>query len=93
MAGKWPKFHFDNSDQLRKYLRNDRRLRLPEPAVETNRDKVVQRLKREGWVVRHGGDHDVLKHPVRAGRIVVPRHRTLSTGVARTIARCAGRRD
>jgi len=57
---------------------------------ETNRTKVAARLKREGWVERHGGDHDVFKHPSRPGRIVVPRHRTLSPGVARTIARQAG---
>jgi predicted RNA binding protein YcfA (HicA-like mRNA interferase family) len=57
---------------------------------ETKRTKVAARLKREGWVERHGGDHDVFKHPSRPGRIVVPRHRTLSPGVARAIARQAG---
>lgn len=56
---------------------------------ETNRTKVAARLKREGWVERHGGDHDVFKHPSKPGRIVVPRHRTLSLGVARAIARQA----
>jgi len=58
--------------------------------LETNRTKVAARLKREGWIERHGGDHDVFKHPNRPGRIVVPRHRTLSPGVARVIARQAG---
>jgi predicted RNA binding protein YcfA (HicA-like mRNA interferase family) len=57
---------------------------------ETNRTQVAARLEREGWVVRHGGDHDVYKHPSRQGRIVVPRHRTLSPGVARAIAKQAG---
>ena len=57
---------------------------------ETNRNKVVARLKRDGWVERHGGDHDVFKHPMRPGRIIVPRHRMLSPGVARVIARQAG---
>jgi predicted RNA binding protein YcfA (HicA-like mRNA interferase family) len=57
---------------------------------ETNRTNVTARLKREGWVERHGGDHDVFKHPAKLGRIVVPRHRTLSPGVARVIARQAG---
>jgi mRNA interferase HicA len=57
---------------------------------ETSRTKVAARLKREGWVERHGGDHDVYKHPTRPGRIVVPRHRELSPGVARAIARQAG---
>jgi predicted RNA binding protein YcfA (HicA-like mRNA interferase family) len=44
---------------------------------------------REGWEVRHGGDHDVYKHPTRPGRIILPRHGTLSTGVARAVAKQA----
>jgi predicted RNA binding protein YcfA (HicA-like mRNA interferase family) len=58
--------------------------------IETNRAKVATRLRREGWTERHGGDHDVFTHAGKPGRIVVPRHRTLSVGVARTIARQAG---
>jgi predicted RNA binding protein YcfA (HicA-like mRNA interferase family) len=57
---------------------------------ETNRQKVVARLGREGWIERHGGEHDVFKHESKPGRIVVPRHRTLSPGVARAIAKQAG---
>jgi mRNA interferase HicA len=63
---------------------------VPKPTVETGRSAVVARLEREGWVVRHGGDHDVFKHPGKRGRIVVPRHRGLSIGVAREIAKFAG---
>jgi predicted RNA binding protein YcfA (HicA-like mRNA interferase family) len=63
------------------------------PRPETNRSKVAARLQREGWECRHGGDHDVYKHPARPGRIVVPRHRTLSPGVARAIAKAAGWKD
>ncbi len=48
------------------------------------------RLERDGWVGRHGGDHDVYKHPAKPGRIIVPRHRTRSLGVARVIAKVAG---
>jgi mRNA interferase HicA len=58
--------------------------------AETNRTKVVSRLKRDGWLERHGGGHDVYKHPDKPGRIVVPRHRELSPGVAGAIARQAG---
>jgi hypothetical protein len=36
------------------------------------------------------GDHDVYKHPARPGRIILPRHRMLSPGVARVIAKQAG---
>lgn len=64
---------------------------MPQP--ETNWNKVVARLERDGWVGRHGGDHDVYKHPARPGRIIVPRHRTLSPGVARAIAKVAGWQD
>src|SRR5689334_9588259 len=44
-------------------------VRLPKPIVETNRNRVVARLVREGWTVRHGGDHDVYKHQSQPGRI------------------------
>jgi predicted RNA binding protein YcfA (HicA-like mRNA interferase family) len=60
------------------------------PPVETDRAKIVSRLRREGWVVRHGGSHDIFEHPTRPGRIVVPRHRTVTPGVARSIAKAAG---
>jgi len=59
-------------------------------SLETNRQKVASRLAREGWIVRHGGEHDIFKHPMKPGRIVVPRHNTLSRGVARAIAKQAG---
>jgi predicted RNA binding protein YcfA (HicA-like mRNA interferase family) len=59
--------------------------------METSRAKIVRRLEREGWINRGGGNHDVFTHPARPGVIiVVPRHRTLSPGVARQIAKLAG---
>jgi predicted RNA binding protein YcfA (HicA-like mRNA interferase family) len=63
---------------------------MPKPSLEFARNKVAARLAREGWIVRHGGDHDVYKHPLRPGRIVLPRHRMLSPGVARAVAKVAG---
>jgi predicted RNA binding protein YcfA (HicA-like mRNA interferase family) len=63
---------------------------MPKPVLELNRGKVAARLQREGWQVQHGGGHDLYKHPGKPGRIVVPRHRTLSPGVAREIAKVAG---
>jgi mRNA interferase HicA len=71
---------------MRQYLRIGSAVAKP----ETNRTKVAARLKRDGWIERHGGDHDVYKHPSKPGRIIVPRHRELSPGVARAIARQAG---
>jgi predicted RNA binding protein YcfA (HicA-like mRNA interferase family) len=60
------------------------------PGPETSRAKIVARLERDGWQARAGGRHDVFKHPRRPGRIIVPRHRALSPGVARAIAKEAG---
>jgi mRNA interferase HicA len=58
--------------------------------LETNRNKIVSRLLREGWeLARHGGGHDVFRHPIK-GIVTVPRHRILSWGVARSIAKTAG---
>jgi len=71
------------------YTRN-RGLPVSKPTLETNRNRVAGRLKREGWVERHGGSHDVYKHPAKPGIITLPRHNTFSPGVARTIAKAAG---
>jgi predicted RNA binding protein YcfA (HicA-like mRNA interferase family) len=51
-------------------------------AIETNRVKIVSRLTREG-------EHDVYRHKIK-GVVSVPRHRSLSIGVARSIAKAAG---
>ena len=39
---------------------------------------------------RHGGRHDIFKHPDSIEIISVPRHQTLTPGVARKIAKAAG---
>ncbi len=59
--------------------------------VETNARKVIDRLKAEGWNNMGGGSHDRFVRKDRPEMmIVVPRHRELSPGVARSIARAAG---
>jgi predicted RNA binding protein YcfA (HicA-like mRNA interferase family) len=59
--------------------------------VETNTRKVIERLKAEGWVDIGGGGHDRFVHAAKpATMIPVPRHRELSPGVARSIAKAAG---
>lgn len=61
------------------------------PSVETNRAGIVAMLERDGWQpVRHGEEHDVYRPPAKPGTAVVPRHRTLPPGVARSIAEAAG---
>jgi predicted RNA binding protein YcfA (HicA-like mRNA interferase family) len=59
--------------------------------METDREKIRRRLEAEGWrLVRHGRAHDIFRHPRIAGIITLPRHRRLSPGVVRSIARKAG---
>lgn len=60
------------------------------PVIETSRREIIARLEREGWVNRGGGNHDVFVHERLKGRVVVPRHRELKTGTARSIAFAAG---
>ena len=57
--------------------------------IETSRTKIVARLLAEGWQSTGGGKHDKFVKPGRSS-IMVPRHRTLSPGVARSIAKAAG---
>ncbi|HEY8064341.1 MAG TPA: type II toxin-antitoxin system HicA family toxin [Methylosinus sp.] len=58
---------------------------------ETDRSRIVARLEREGWVSEGGAKHDKLGHAERPGvKIMVPRHKTLTPGVARNIAKAAG---
>jgi predicted RNA binding protein YcfA (HicA-like mRNA interferase family) len=60
------------------------------PKFETSRREIIARLEREGWVNRGGGNHDIFQHPERKGRVVVPRHREVQVGTARSIALAAG---
>ena len=58
---------------------------------ETNARKIIARLEREGWEKELGGRHDKFEHPSRPDiTLIVPRHRELSPGVARDIAKKAG---
>ena len=59
--------------------------------AEANRAKILSRLVTDGWVLaRHGAEHDIYTHPDRSGVVSLPRHRTLSPGVARSVAKVAG---
>lgn len=60
------------------------------PIPEMSRAKVVRRLEREGWINEGGGKHDVFRHPGCGLVFALPRHRVLSPGVARDLARIAG---
>ena len=59
--------------------------------VEQNTRDVIARLERDGWRSMGGARHDKFAHPLFPGvRIMVPRHRSLSLGVALDIAKRAG---
>lgn len=59
--------------------------------LETDRGKVIARLKTEGRVSEGGAKHDKFSRPDKPGvKIMVPRHKTLTPGVARNIAKAAG---
>jgi predicted RNA binding protein YcfA (HicA-like mRNA interferase family) len=61
------------------------------PKVETSTRRIVSRLEGEGWVNIGGGNHDRFVHDKKPGEMIpVPRHRELSPGTARAIAKAAG---
>ena len=61
------------------------------PEVEMASKKIIARLLREGWTMEGGTKHEKFAHPERPGmKIMIPRHRTLTPGVARSIAKAAG---
>ena len=56
---------------------------------ETNAAKIMARLEREGWTNVGGTRHAKFRKDGRQP-IMVPRHRTVTPGVARSIAKAAG---
>jgi predicted RNA binding protein YcfA (HicA-like mRNA interferase family) len=59
--------------------------------VETNARKIIDRLKADGWINIGGGRHDRFIRKDRPEMMIaVPRHRELTSGVARSIAKAAG---
>ena len=63
-------------------------------AVEPSRNKIKRRLEKDGWYLsRHGSNHDIYRHPCRSGTITLPRHRTVTSMVARSITTRAGWTD
>lgn len=60
------------------------------PIFEVNRREIVARLEREGWINTGGGSHDIFRKPGVKDVVVVPRHREVALGTARSIALAAG---
>jgi predicted RNA binding protein YcfA (HicA-like mRNA interferase family) len=56
-------------------------------SIETRTRKILARLEMDGWVVEHGKEHDICRHPAFVGvRFAVPRRRKVPIGVARSPA-------
>jgi predicted RNA binding protein YcfA (HicA-like mRNA interferase family) len=61
------------------------------PKPETNTRKIMAKLLAEGWQNIGGGSHDRFIHVEKPGEMIaVPRHRELTPGTARSIAKAAG---
>lgn len=56
---------------------------------ETSSTKIKARLLAEGWELVGGTKHDKFRKPGHSA-IMVPRHRTVTPGVAQSIAKAAG---
>lgn len=83
---------FDDADMLdveeiTKMARNSRNKLLVAKGTE-----VVKGLKRDDWLIdRSNGNHFILVHPVRCGRVVVPNsRRDLSRNVMKDVLEKAG---
>jgi len=59
--------------------------------METKTTKIRKKLEKDSWFLeRHGAAHDIYRHNTISGIITLPRHREVSLGVARSIAKKAG---
>ena len=55
------------------------------------RRDIDKALKRAGWVITSGGNHDLATHPQRPGiKIPIPRHREIKEITAKGILEDAG---
>ena len=54
--------------------------------------KDIDTARRQaGWVIIHGGSHDLAQHPQRPGvKIPIPRHKEVNEQTAKGILRQAG---
>ncbi len=55
------------------------------------RRDIDRMLKKAGWIIEPGGNHDLAKHPQRPGvKIPIPRHKEVNEITAKRILRDAG---
>ena len=55
------------------------------------KQELVRALKKAGWNITPGGNHDLATHPEKPGiKIPIPRHREINEYTARGIPESAG---
>ncbi len=55
------------------------------------RKDIDQALRKAGWVITPGGNHDLATHPQRPGiKIPIPRHKEIKEPTAKRILKNAG---
>ncbi len=55
------------------------------------RRDIDRKLRKAGWEITHGGNHDLATHPDRPGiKIPIPRHTEIKETTARGILEDAG---
>jgi len=55
------------------------------------RKDIDKALRKAGWVIIHGGNHDLAWHPQKPGvKIPIPRHTEVNEQTARGILKQAG---
>ena len=58
---------------------------------EKKRKDIDKALRKAGWVIIHGGNHDLAQHPQKPGiKIPIPRHTEVNEQTARGILKQAG---
>lgn len=55
------------------------------------RKDIDKALRKAGWIIIHGGNHDLAQHPQMPGvKIPIPRHTEVNEQTAKGILRQAG---
>ena len=76
-----------DSDELIRYDKGEQ----PRIRLKQKRKDIDKALRKAGWVIIHGGNHDLAQHPQKPGiKIPIPRHTEVNEQTARGILKQAG---
>jgi len=57
---------------------------------DMKRSELVRKLRKDGWIITHGGKHSLANHPTKRGKIPIPNGNTIKDTTAKGIMRSAG---